>query len=82
MSTAAGTTTTIASITLADGLLGIVTIVSLLIVVLIKETGGGSRVDPSTPAAQLLSRSLNAPILAWLVVFGVVVTVRMWEVLP
>ena len=81
-STAAGTTATIASISLAGGLLGIVAIISLLIVVLMKETGvGGSRAERSSPSTQFLLRTLNAPILALLPVFVAIVIDRVLDIL-
>ena len=81
-STAAATTSTIAIINLAVGLLGIVTIISLLIVALMKEFGsGGSEDERSTTRSQFLLRTLDAPILAMLPVFVVIVAVRVWEVL-
>ena len=81
-STAAATTSTIAVINYAVGLLGIVTIISLLIVALMKEFGSGRSEDErSTSGSQFLLRTLDAPILATLAVFIVIVAVRVWEVL-
>ena len=81
-STAAATTSTIAVINYAVGLLGIVTIISLLIVALMKEFGSvRSRDERSTSGPQFLLRTLDAPILAMMAVFVVIVVVRAWGVL-
>ena len=81
-STAAATTSTIAVINLAGGLLGIVTIISLLIVALMKEFGSvRSRDERPISGPQFLSRTLDAPILAMLAVLVVIVAVRILEVL-
>ena len=81
-STAAATISTIAVINYAGGLLGIVAIISLLIVALMKEFGSvRGRDESSTSGPQFLLRTLDAPILAMLAVFVVIVVVRAWEVL-
>lgn len=81
-STAAGTTTVFASINYASGLLGIATVISLLIVVLMKEMGAaGLRGGRTKSGPPVLWRTLNAPIVALLSVFIVILAARIWDVL-
>lgn len=64
------------------GLSAIVVVATLLTVLLLKElVSVGSEDRRLDPRLQFLSRILNAPVLALLTVFVVVLIVRAWQVL-
>lgn len=64
------------------GVFTYIVVAVLIAVLMLKEfvsIGGGER--RHNPRLQFLSRVLNAPIFALLVVFLVIVTVRAWQIL-
>ena len=68
--------------TLAAGLLSVAAIVALVIILIVRELGSAEAGRPGRRTRlRFLVVSLNAPILALLTVFVVVVIVRMLEVL-
>jgi len=73
---------TTATLTLASGEMGIVAVIALIFTLVVREIGGtGLRTRSKTPGIQLLLRTWNAPILALLVVFVVILAQRVQDVL-
>lgn len=60
----------------------VVAVATLILLLIVKESVGG-RIGGrlGDPRLQFLSKALDGPILALLVVFAVVVVVKVWEIL-
>lgn len=73
-------TTPVAGLSSID--LGIVAIIALILTLVVREIGAaGARTQRRNPGLQFLLRTWNAPILALLVVFIVIIALRVAEVL-
>ena len=73
---------TTATATLVSPDFGIVAVLALVLTLVVREIGGaGLRTQRTTRGIQLLLRTWNAPILALLVVFVVIVALRVQDVL-
>ena len=73
---------TTATLALASADMGIVAVIALIFILVVREIGGaGLRTRRKTPAIQLLLRTWDAPILALLVVFVVILALRVQDVL-
>lgn len=67
---------------LANPEMEIVAVIALVFILVVREiAGAGLRTRRKTPAIQLLLRTWNAPILALLVVFVVILAMRVQDVL-
>lgn len=76
------TAVTMTTMVLASSDMGILAVIALIFTLVVREIGGaGLRTRRKTPAIQLLLRTWDAPILALLVVFTVILALRVQEVL-
>ena len=77
MSAITTATTSVASVEMS-----IVAVIALIVTLVVREVGdAGLRTRRKAAATQLLLRTWNAPILALLVVFVVIVTLRVQDIL-